>query len=69
MLLSLEEWQHTRERLCGLFREVGTLLVAFAPLDYSMQSGELPRLSLAGFLVAGACLFVLSLLIELRWRQ
>lgn len=54
------------ERLSGLCREVGTLLVAFAPLDYSMQHENVHGASLALFLAAGGVLFAFSVFLELR---
>ena len=54
-------------RVAVLCREVGTLLVAFAPLDYSIQ--QAPRSeTMTGFVVAGAALFTVSLVIEWRAR-
>lgn len=53
------------DRLTSLYREVGTLLPAFTPLDYSMQP-DLAAWSLAGFITVGGRLFALSVHRELR---
>ena len=66
MTFSSKQRTHVVERAAGLCREVGTLLVAFAPLDYSMQHQTVNAASLAGFLVTGGVLFALSIFIELR---
>ncbi len=56
------------ERLTGLYREVGTLLLAFAPLDYSLEP-DAAAWSLAGFIVAGISLFALSVFREVRTKS
>lgn len=53
------------QRLTDLIREAGTLLLAFAPLDY-MLLPELDPMSLFGFLVIGVCLFRLAVIREVR---
>jgi len=52
-------------RFTDLAREVGTLLLAFAPLDYLLQPSLEPW-SLIGFVFVGGALFVWSLLREAR---
>jgi len=69
MPLSLDERRHIQERISGFCREVGTLLVAFAPLDFAMQSGTIRTAVLVGFVVAGGSLFGVSLFIELRLKR
>jgi hypothetical protein len=53
------------KRLTDLYREVGTLLIAFVPLDYSLQQEISPR-SLAAFLAVGGMTFALSIYRENR---
>ena len=53
------------KRLADLSREVGTLLLAFAPLDYALQETINP-LILAGFGVAGGTLFLIALVYDIR---
>lgn len=53
------------QRLAGLCREIGTLLLAFAPLDYSLQQDVRPA-TLVGFVVAGGFLFLISLAHDVR---
>jgi hypothetical protein len=55
-------------RTIDLLREVGTLLLAFAPFDYMLQP-EVEVWSLAGFVVLGTTLFIWSLRLELRRQQ
>lgn len=55
-------------RTIELLREVGTLLLAFAPLDYMLQP-QAELWSLGGFIVLGSSLFCWSLLRELRRLQ
>jgi hypothetical protein len=52
-------------RFTDLLREVGTLLLAFAPLDYMLQP-DLDPWSLLGFVTMGVAFFLLSLVRELR---
>ena len=54
-----------RRRLTDLYREVGTLLIAFAPLDYSLEPAA-ARWTLVGFVVVGIALFALSVIHEAR---
>ena len=58
-----------RERIEDGMREVGTLLITFAPLDYALTHREpgtaLPLLSM---LLLGVLLFTGSLLLERRRR-
>ena len=69
MALTTEQWNKASDRFVGLFREVGTLLMAFAPLDYAMQIRIVAPWVLTAFLLAGATLFVFSVMVELRVRQ
>jgi hypothetical protein len=68
MALDDEDWRHIQDRLSGLCREVGTLLVAFAPLDFELQEGTVRTIAMVGFVLAGGGLFLLSLVIDLRSR-
>ena len=52
-------------RLTELAREVGTLLLAFAPLDYALEP-EAAAWSLGGFVFIGSALFGLSVYRETR---
>ena len=61
--LTAEQSLKAEIRIAGGMREVGTLLIAFAPLDYTMREAGDPW-TLAGFLVAGGVLFGLSVLWE-----
>lgn len=63
--LSPEQRSIVHERIAGALREIGTLLVAFAPLDYTMSESA-GAWSLAGFLILGGCLFTLGVYSELR---
>jgi hypothetical protein len=59
------------ERVLEAMREVGILLIAFAPLDFAV-SGAPVRISwpyLLGFLLAGLILLSSSILVERRLRQ
>lgn len=57
-----------KERLEEGMREVGVLLIAFAPLDAFMKPGEpTPWGILVFFVVAGILLFWLALVLE--WRR
>ena len=54
-------------RVEELFREVGALLMAFAPLDAALASNEPNRWGwLLLFLTLGALLTVFALMLELR---
>ena len=53
-----------RDRVTALAREVGTLLLAFAPLDYSLQRDVDPW-SLGLFVLVGIGLFVASVRAEI----
>ena len=68
MRVTDEEWELAVARVIALFREVGTLLLAFAPLDYAMQPGVSDPRILQAFLLAGLALFALSLIAEWRSR-
>jgi hypothetical protein len=57
-----------KNRMLEGMREVGVLLIAFAPLDSAMP-GQVNLWMLAGFLVMGACLFSASILLELRAQR
>jgi len=61
--LTAEERLKVAARFAGSMREVGTLLIAFAPLDYTMQEAADPW-TLAGFLVAGGALLTVSIFWE-----
>jgi len=52
-------------RITDLYREVGTLLLAFAPLDFLLQP-TLDPWSLFGFVLVGSAFFVLSVVREIR---
>jgi hypothetical protein len=55
-------------RVVDAMREIGTLLLAFAPLDYSLKEGTHPW-SLGGFIVAGVLLLSGAVIIEVRRRR
>jgi hypothetical protein len=48
-------------------REIGVLLVAFAPLDAVLVEGGAARANLLLFLLLGAFLFLAAVAIEWRW--
>ena len=52
-------------RITDLYREVGTLLLAFAPLDFLLQP-TLDPWSLFGFVLVGSAFFALSVVREIR---
>ena len=66
--LTMDQWALVRERATGALREIGTLLVAFAPLDFTM-SERAGGWSLAGFLVAGGIAFAIAVAMELRGKS
>ena len=68
MTLSDNQRSLIEARITVIVREVGTLLLAFAPLDDSLQINIEPW-SLVGFVTAGGGLFVLSLVREIRSGQ
>ena len=56
-----------QERVEDAMREVGTLLIAFAPLDAALaESRSVDRVLLFFFLLLGVVLFVASLWLERR---
>ena len=62
------------ERLLEAAREIGTLLIAFAPLDFAMGTSLAghPWPYLAGFLIVGFVLLGSSIIVEWRlkeWRR
>lgn len=65
--MPLTRKQRTRlhVRINGMLRELGTLLLAFAPLDY-LQQEHVDFTTLAGFVILGLTLVALSMLRELR---
>jgi hypothetical protein len=65
MALSRKQQVRFGGRLTALGREVGTLLLAFAPLDY-FQKEYLDVEGLLWFVLAGIMLFAYSLIWELR---
>ena len=65
MQLSQEQRVIAWARVAGLCREVGTLLLAFAPLDYALQP-DVDPIVLVGFVVVGGGLFVGSLIYDVR---
>lgn len=69
MALNDEGRRHIKERLAGFFREIGTLLVAFAPLDFALQEGTVRTIAMLAFVVAGGALFAASLVIEMRFKS
>ena len=66
--LSAEQRSLIDERIGSALREIGTLLLAFAPLDHTMNETA-SAWSLAGFVIAGGLLFAFSILEELRRRK
>ena len=65
MPLSSAHFTIIRDRLAVLCREVGTLLLAFAPLDYALQKGVEPA-TFIGFVLLGGVLFLISLVHDVR---
>jgi hypothetical protein len=65
MAQSRERQALVDRRLTDMIREIATLLLAFAPLDYMLLS-QLDPLSLFGFVIIGASLFRWSVIRELR---
>jgi len=65
MLLSRTQRRLINRRANELCREVGTLLLAFAPLDYFQQE-HVDVAMLATFLTIGIVLVALGLIGELR---
>ncbi len=66
----LSELKTVRERIEDAMREVGVLLIAFAPLDVALSEGKGPRLGfLLLFLGLGTLLFVGALVLERRRRN
>jgi hypothetical protein len=60
-----------RERVLEAMREVGILLIAFAPLDFAVSGAPIGRSwpYLLVFLVVGLSLLSSSILIERRVKQ
>jgi hypothetical protein len=58
-----------QERLEDAMREVGTLLVAFAPLDAALAEGGRATRALLFFLLIGMALFAGSLWLERRRKH
>ena len=65
MALTKKERALIGHRFTLLLREVGTLLVAFAPLDY-FQHDAIDVPGLAGFTILGLALFAWSVFRDLR---
>ena len=55
-----------QERLEDAMREVGTLLIAFAPLDAALAERSEKTGLLLLFMIVGVLLFIVSVLIERR---
>ena len=56
-----------RERLLDAMREVGVLLIAFAPLDAVLVESPRRRNGLLIFLALGLFLFLVAIIVE--WRS
>ena len=56
-----------RERFGDAMREIGTLLITFAPLDAALNENRGAVRGLLYFLVVGFLLFAGSLWLERRW--
>ena len=56
-----------RDRVLDGMREVGVLLIAFAPLDAVLVENRSARSALLLFLALGGFLFAVALIIEWRW--
>ena len=65
MPLSRKQQARLASRLTELCREVGTLLLAFAPLDYFQQE-HLDARGLLSFVLLAMVLFAYSVVRELR---
>ena len=64
MSLSTKQQAKLSGRFTSICREVGILLLAFTPLDYSMHRRDF--LMLAGFFLLAVSLLVWSVIRELR---
>ena len=65
MPLTRRQQTGLNRRVNEIFREVGTLLLAFAPLDY-LQSERVDVATLTGFVLLGSLFVVLALAREIR---
>ena len=65
MTLSRKQQARVGGRFTVLCREVGTLLLAFAPLDY-FQHETLDVVGLLAFVLLGSMLFAYSVIREMR---
>ena len=65
--MSREIRSNRAKRVIDLFREVGTLLIAFSPLDASLEFGRgqrgAARVAILWFIV-GICLFIADIALE-----
>ena len=68
MALSRKQKARIGARMTVLYREVGTLLLAFAPLDY-LQRDTVNVLELLAFLSIGVSLFGWSVFREMRGER
>jgi hypothetical protein len=60
----------TKQRLEELGREVGALLIAFAPLDFVLGGGDGSQFrSMLLFLLLGALLYMMAVITERRRRR
>jgi hypothetical protein len=55
----------TQQRVLDAIREIGELLMAFAPLDGTIQK-DVSLWTVVGLFAVGFCAFLLSVLIERR---
>ena len=53
-------------RVIEAMREIGVLLLAFAPLEFTLQGGTASALALWGFVSTGVALLAISLYLETR---
>jgi hypothetical protein len=54
------------QRLIEVVREMGVLLLAFAPLEFTLQGGTASAFALWGFVSTGVALLAISLYAEAR---
>lgn len=66
MRLTTDQRNRIATRFVEATREIGVLLLAFAPLEFTMQKGTLSTTILVAFLLAGFSLFALSVFVEVR---
>lgn len=69
MRLTADQRNRITTRVVEAAREIGVLLLAFAPLEFTIQSGHVPLRELATFLLFGTALFMGSVAAEIKNEQ